>query len=54
VAQGRLVAAEGLAAAKGLDLTQAFAELEALRLTLSASQEVFGRVHGVSLFDRLG
>jgi flagellar hook-associated protein 3 FlgL len=54
VASGRLEAARGLAAAKGLDLTAAIAELEALRLTLSASQEIFGRVAGNSLFDRLG
>ncbi|WP_448577674.1 flagellin N-terminal helical domain-containing protein [Thermaurantiacus sp.] len=54
VASSRLEAARGLAAAKGLDLTAAIAELEALRLTLSASQEIFGRVAGNSLFDRLG
>lgn len=54
VEAGRLEVARGLAAAKGLDLTAAIAELEALRLTLSASQEIFGRIAGNSLFDRLG
>lgn len=54
VAAGRLEVARGLAAVKGLDLTAAIAELEALRLTLSASQGIFGRIAGESLFDRLG
>ncbi|MFQ3664981.1 MAG: hypothetical protein SNJ79_02935, partial [Sphingomonadaceae bacterium] len=53
VAAGRLEAARGLAAVKGLDLTAAISQLEALRLTLSASQQVFQRVYGASLFDRL-
>ncbi len=54
VAQARLAAAESLAATRGLDLTAALAELEALRLALSAAQAVFPRIHGTSLFDRLG
>lgn len=54
VAAGRLEVARGLASVKGLDLAAAFSELEALRLTLGAAQEIFQRVHGTSLFDRLG
>ncbi len=54
VAAGRLEVARGLASVKGLDLAAALSELEALRLTLSASQQLFQRVHGESLFDRLG
>jgi flagellar hook-associated protein 3 FlgL len=54
VAAQRLETARGLAAVKGLDLAAAIAELEALRLSLSAAREVFGRVNGESLFDRLG
>ncbi len=54
VAAGRLEAARGLASVKGLDLAAAISELEALRLTLNAAQGVFQRVHGTSLFDRLG
>lgn len=54
VAAGRLEVARGLASVKGLDLAAAFSELEALRLTLNAAQQVFPRVHGTSLFDRLG
>jgi flagellar hook-associated protein 3 FlgL len=53
VAAQRLETARGLAAAKGLDLAAAIAELEALRLSLSAAREVFGRVNAESLFDRL-
>lgn len=54
VAAGRLEVARGLASVKGLDLAAALSELEALRLTLGAAQQVFPRVHGASLFDRLG
>jgi flagellar hook-associated protein 3 FlgL len=54
VAAQRLETARALAAVKGLDLASAIAELEALRLSLSAAREVFGRVNSESLFDRLG
>ncbi|WP_448581092.1 flagellin N-terminal helical domain-containing protein [Thermaurantiacus sp.] len=54
VAAERLEVARGFARVKGLDLAAAISELEALRLTLNAAQEIFQRVHGRSLFDRLG
>jgi flagellar hook-associated protein 3 FlgL len=54
VEQAKLDTAEGLAAARGLDLTDAIAELEALKLTLSAAQGSFSRVFDGTLFDRLG
>lgn len=50
----RVQTAEALKAVKGLDITMAVAELEALKLTLSASQAIFGRIHDGTLFDRLG
>ncbi|MCS6985900.1 MAG: hypothetical protein NZM40_00390 [Sphingomonadaceae bacterium] len=54
IASGRIELARGLAATQGLDLAAAITELETLRLTLAATQEVFRRVAGESLFDRLG
>jgi flagellin-like hook-associated protein FlgL len=54
VATARLDTAEGLAAARGLDLTAAITELQALELTLAAAQGSFSRVYQNSLFDRLG
>lgn len=54
VAAARLEVATGMAAVNGVDLTAAFAELSALRLTLSAAQTVFSGTAGESLFDRLG
>lgn len=54
ISAARLDAAEALAAVTGLDLTVAFAEMQALQLTLSAAQASFSRIHGNSLFDRLG
>ncbi|MBS3960371.1 MAG: flagellar hook-associated protein FlgL [Sandarakinorhabdus sp.] len=54
ISAARLDAAAALAAVTGLDLTAAFAELQALQLTLSAAQTSFSRIHGNSLFDRLG
>lgn len=54
VAAARLEVAAGMAAVDGVDLTAAFAELSALRLTLSAAQTVFSATARESLFDRLG
>ncbi len=54
IADARLDTAEALAAVTGLDLTAAIAELEALKLSLSAAQGSFTRVYDGSLFDRLG
>jgi flagellin-like hook-associated protein FlgL len=54
VEAARLDTAEALAAVRGVDLTAAFAELNALKLSLSAAQGSFARVYEGSLFDRLG
>jgi hypothetical protein len=54
VADARLQTAEALATVKGLDLTAAVAELDALQLTQSAAQLSFGRIFDGTLFDRLG
>jgi flagellar hook-associated protein 3 FlgL len=54
IAAAKLDGAEALAAVKGLDLTAAIAELEALKLTQSAAQGSFTRVFDGTLFDRLG
>lgn len=50
----RLDIARGLASTAGLDLTDAFARLQALGLTLAASQQAFSQIFRFSLFDRLG
>lgn len=54
LASARLQAAEALADAKGLDLTDAIARLDALKVTLEAAQGSFVRIYDGSLFDRLG
>ena len=54
IATARLNSKEALTNAKGLDLTQAFTELEALKLTLSAAQGSFTAIYDGTLFDRLG
>ena len=54
IAETRLTVAEALAEVRGVDLTVAFAELNALKLTLSAAQGSFSRIYEGSLFDRLG
>lgn len=54
VAAAQLQTKEALSAAKGLDLTAAFVELEALKLSLSASQSAFTRTFDGTLFDQLG
>ncbi len=53
LAERRLGLASALAAVDGVDLTAAIAELQALQLTLAASQAVFARLHQSTLFDRL-
>jgi flagellar hook-associated protein 3 FlgL len=50
----RLQAAEALAAAKGLDITAAVSQLNALKTTLEAAQGSFVRIYDGTLFDRLG
>lgn len=54
IAAAGLQAAEALAAAKGLDLTDAIARLDALKITLEAAQGSFVRIYDGTLFDRLG
>jgi flagellar hook-associated protein 3 FlgL len=54
LAAARLDIATGLASTRGLDLTEAIAELQALSLTLAASQQAFAQIFRFSLFDRLG
>ncbi len=54
LASARLQAAEALADAKGLDLTEAIARLDALKITLEAAQGSFVRIYDGTLFDRLG
>jgi flagellar hook-associated protein 3 FlgL len=54
VAAARIEVAKGIAAVNGVDMTAAFAELSALRLTLSAAQTLFADIASASLFDRLG
>ena len=54
LANAGLQAAEALADAKGLDLTDAIARLNALEITLEAAQGSFVRIYDGSLFDRLG
>jgi flagellar hook-associated protein 3 FlgL len=54
LATARLQTAEALSAAKGLDLTAAIAQLDALKTTLSAAQGSFVRIYDGTLFDRLG
>jgi flagellar hook-associated protein 3 FlgL len=54
IASAGLQAAEALADAKGLDLTDAVARLDALKLTLDAAQGSFVRIYDGTLFDRLG
>jgi len=54
IAAAGLQAAEALAAAKGLDLTDAIARLDALKMTLEAAQGSFVRIYDGTLFDRLG
>jgi flagellar hook-associated protein 3 FlgL len=54
VASAGLQAAEALADAKGLDLTDAIARLDALKITLEAAQGSFVRIYDGTLFDRLG
>lgn len=54
LASAGLQAAEALADAKGLDLTDAIARLDALKITLQAAQGSFVRIYDGTLFDRLG
>jgi flagellar hook-associated protein 3 FlgL len=54
IAKGKLDAGEELAKVKGVDLTAAFAEYQALRLTQSAAQASFSKLFDGTLFDRLG
>jgi flagellar hook-associated protein 3 FlgL len=54
LATARLQAAEALADARGLDLTDAIARLDALKITLEAAQGSFVRIYDGTLFDRLG
>jgi flagellar hook-associated protein 3 FlgL len=54
LASARLQAGEALADAKGLDLTDAIARLDALKITLEAAQGSFVRIYDGTLFDRLG
>jgi flagellar hook-associated protein 3 FlgL len=54
LASAGLQAAEALADAKGLDLTDAIARLDSLKLTLEAAQGSFVRIYDGTLFDRLG
>ncbi len=54
LAATRLEVAAGLAKTRGLDLTEAVASLQALAVTLAASQQAFAQIFRVSLFDRLG
>lgn len=54
LAAAGLQAAEALADAKGLDLTDAIARLDALKITLEAAQGSFVRIYDGTLFDRLG
>lgn len=54
IASARLQTAQAMADAKGLDLTAAIAQLDALKTTLQAAQGAFVRIYEGSLFDRLG
>lgn len=54
ISAARLDTAEALATATGVDLTSAIAQMQALRLTLAASQASFSRLYANSLFDLLG
>jgi flagellar hook-associated protein 3 FlgL len=54
LATAGLQLAEALADAKGLDLTDAVARLDALKITLEAAQGSFVRIYDGTLFDRLG
>lgn len=54
LAAAQLHTKQALAATNGLDMAAAVMELEALKLSLSASQGAFLRVFDGSLFDRLG
>lgn len=54
LAAARVEAAAALADAKGLDLTDAIARLDALKITLEAAQGSFVRIYDGTLFDRLG
>lgn len=54
IESARLDLTEGLASAKGLNLTAAIAELQSLQLTLNAAQQSFGSIFEGTLFDRLG
>lgn len=54
LASAGLQAAEALGDAKGLDLTDAIARLDALKITLQAAQGSFVRIYDGTLFDRLG
>lgn len=54
IADARVTVAESLADVRGVDLTAAFVELNALKLSLSAAQGSFARIYEGSLFDRLG
>jgi len=54
LASAGIQAAEALADAKGLDLTDAIARLDALKIILEAAQGSFVRIYDGTLFDRLG
>ncbi len=53
-AELQLSVAQSLADVRGVDLTAAFAEINALQLALSAARTSFARIHEGTLFDRLG
>lgn len=54
IGAARLNLATELADIKGVDLVDAFTQLNAIQMALSASQSVFVNIHQGSLFDRLG
>lgn len=54
ITAARLDTQEELASVAGVDLTAAFAEMQALHLSLSAAQLSFSRLFDGTLFDRLG
>lgn len=54
ISVARLNIQEELAKVSGVDLTAAFVEMQALRLSLSAAQVSFSSLFEGSLFDRLG
>ncbi len=54
IAETRLNLATEISGVRGVNLIDAFTELSAIEMSLSAAQSVFTNIHQGSLFDRLG